>query len=284
MKFLITGINGQLGYDINKELLKRGFTNILAPTRDELDLTNEFLVEEVINDYKPDIIFHCAAYTAVDNAEEEKDLCYDVNVNATKYLIKCAKSINAKIIYISTDYVFDGSYDGLYKESDEVSPINYYGQTKYLGEEMVRKYDNHIIARISWVFGINGKNFIKTMLNLAQTKKEISVVSDQVGSPTYTKDLSKVLVDMALSEKKGTYHITNSEYCSWYELAKYVFEINNIDIIVNPILTKDYKTKAKRPLNSRLDKTKLEMDGFNKLPSWKDAVKRYNIELKKEGK
>ena len=283
MNFLITGINGQLGYDVKRELVKRGYNDILAPTRDEVDLTDEVLVKKVIGEYKPEVIFHCAAYTAVDRAEDEKEIAYDVNVNATKYIVECAKEVGAKLIYIITDYVFDGCKEGLYREDDKVSPINYYGETKYLGEEEVRSYSNHIIARISWVFGINGKNFIKTMLKLAETKDEISVVSDQVGSPTYTVDLSKVLVDMALSDKVGIYHITNEEYCSWYEFAKYIFEVNDIAMKVNPIMTKDYKTTAARPLNSKMNKEKLDNDGFSRLPDWKDAVRRYSKVLKKEG-
>lgn len=284
MKFLITGINGQLGYDVNRELLNRGYTDVLAPTREELDLTLENSVEKVILEYRPNVIIHCAAYTAVDKACDDKDTCHSVNVDGTKYISKYGKSVGAKIVYISTDYVFDGSKNGMYEVDDEVCPINYYGETKYLGEEEVRKCDNYIIARISWVFGINGKNFIKTMLKLAETKKELDVVSDQVGSPTYTKDLSKVLVDMALSENVGTYHITNEGFCSWYEFAKYIFEINNIDIKVNPIMTSDYKTTALRPINSKLSKSKLDEDGFNRLRNWKDAVLEYCNELKKEGK
>lgn len=283
MKFLITGVNGQLGYDVLKELKERGYQDILAPTREELDITNEDIVRKIILEYRPDVIFHCAAYTAVDFAEEERDKCYDVNVNGTKYLVEYAREVEAKFIYISTDYVFDGTKNGIYEVNDVACPVNYYGETKWLGEEMVRKYENHIIVRISWVFGIHGKNFIRTMLKLAETKKELGVVSDQVGSPTYTEDLSKRLVDMSLSQAIGTYHATNEGYCSWYEFAKYIFEINEIDIIVNPVLTKDYKTVAKRPLNSRLSKNHLEDDGFERLPSWQDAVKRYCKVLKKEG-
>lgn len=283
MKFLITGINGQLGYDVNLELLKRGYTDILAPTRDEMDLTNEEDVESVVLGFRPDVIFHCAAYTAVDKAEEEKEVCYDVNVNGSKYIAKYGNMVEAKVIYISTDYVFAGNKDGIYEEDDQISPVNYYGETKYLGEQEIKECASYIIARISWVFGINGKNFVKTMLKLAENKTELSVVSDQVGSPTYTKDLASVLVDMALSDKQGIYHITNEGYCSWYEFAKYIFEVNGIDMKVNPIMTKDYKTTADRPLNSKLSKDKLEMDGFKRLPDWKDAVKRYSKVLKKEG-
>lgn len=279
MKFLITGASGQLGYDVKLELLNRGYYDILSPSSSAMDLRNKDSVRDTILDYKPDIVFHCAAYTAVDKAEDERELCSDVNINGTKYIVEACSEVGAKLIFISTDYVFDGSKDGFYLEDDKVSPVNYYGKTKWLAEENVRGYDNHIITRISWVFGINGNNFVKTMLKLSDTRDEISVVSDQIGSPTYTKDLSKVLVDMALSDKKGTYHVTNDGTCSWYEFAKYIFESNNIDIVVNPIKTSDYPTKAKRPHNSRMSKEKLMNDGFSMLPDWKDAVDRYNKEL-----
>lgn len=279
MKFLITGASGQLGYDVKLELLNRGYYDILSPSSSVMDLRNKDSVRDTILDYKPDIVFHCAAYTAVDKAEDERELCSDVNINGTKYIVDACSEVGAKLIFISTDYVFDGSKDGFYLEDDKVSPVNYYGKTKWLAEENVRGYDNHIITRISWVFGINGNNFVKTMLKLSDTRDEISVVSDQIGSPTYTKDLSKVLVDMALSDKKGTYHVTNDGTCSWYEFAKYIFESNNIDIVVNPIKTSDYPTKAKRPHNSRMSKEKLMNDGFSMLPDWKDAVDRYNKEL-----
>lgn len=282
MKYLITGVNGQLGYDINKELNDRGYKDILAPSRDMLDITNKKIVEKIVLEYKPDIIFHCAAYTAVDKAEDEKELCYDINVNGTKYLVNTAKKIGAKIIYISTDYVFDGTKDGIYEVDDSACPVNYYGMTKYLGEKEILKYNNSIIVRISWVFGINGKNFIKTMLKLATTNKSINVIDDQVGSPTYTKDLARLLVDMALSDIKGIYHATNEGYCSWYEFAKYIFEVSNIDIEVNSIKTTQYKTKAKRPMKSRLSKETLDSINLKRLPNWQDAVKRYLKVLKKE--
>lgn len=284
MKFLITGVNGQLGHDVKEELMESGYSDILAPTSAEMDITKKEQVEEIVLDYQPDVIFHCAAYTAVDQAEDEKEKCYDINVNGTKYLTDAASLVQAKIIYISTDYVFDGTKDEGYDVDDETHPVNYYGETKYLGEEIVKKYENHIIVRISWVFGINGKNFVKTMLRLAETKSELSVVSDQIGSPTYTKDLSKLLVDMSLSDIRGTYHATNEGYCSWYDFAKTIFEVNHIDMKVSPILTKDYKTKAKRPLNSRLNKDCLDDVNLDRLPDWKDAVKRYCKVLKKEEK
>ena len=283
MKFFITGVNGQLGYDVKRELLERGYTDILAPTRVDLDITNEDAVKKMIREYRPSVIFHCAAYTAVDKAEEEQEKCYQVNVLGTKYLTEAAKEMDAKIIYISTDYVFDGTKEGLYQVEDKVNPVNYYGKTKYLGENFVREYDNHIIVRISWVFGINGKNFIRTMLNLAESHKELNVVCDQIGSPTYTKDLAGLLVNMFLSNVKGLYHVTNEGYCSWYEFAEFIFKESRKKVKVHPILTKDYKTIAKRPLNSKLSKESLDDIGMKRLPEWQDAVKRYIRELKKEG-
>ena len=283
MKFFITGVNGQLGYDVKRELLERGYTDILAPTRVDLDITNEDAVKKMIREYRPSVIFHCAAYTAVDKAEEEQEKCYQVNVLGTKYLTEAAKEVGAKIIYISTDYVFDGTKEGVYQIEDKVNPVNYYGKTKYLGENFIRAYDNHIIVRISWVFGINGKNFIRTMLNLAESHKELNVVCDQIGSPTYTKDLAGLLVNMFLSNVKGLYHVTNEGYCSWYEFAEFIFKESRKKVKVHPILTKDYKTIAKRPLNSKLSKESLDDIGMKRLPEWQDAVKRYIRELKKEG-
>ena len=283
MKFFITGVNGQLGYDVKRELLERGYTDILAPTRVDLDITNEDAVKKMIREYRPSVIFHCAAYTAVDKAEEEQEKCYQVNVLGTKYLTEAAKEVGAKIIYISTDYVFDGTKEGIYQIEDKVNPVNYYGKTKYLGENFVSKYENHIIVRISWVFGINGKNFIRTMLNLAESHKELNVVCDQIGSPTYTKDLAGLLVNMFLSNVKGLYHVTNEGYCSWYEFAEFIFKESRKKVKVHPILTKDYKTIAKRPLNSKLSKESLDDIEMKRLPEWQDAVKRYIHELKKEG-
>ncbi len=284
MRYLITGGSGQLGYDIIRELIERGENDYLAPTSKDMNITSQESVNKIIDNYKPDVIFHCAAYTAVDKAEEEKEKCYDINVNGTKYIAKAAKRNNSKVVYISTDYVFDGTKIGEYVPSDKPNPINYYGATKLLGEKEVSKLEDYLIVRISWVFGINGKNFIKTMLKLSETKNEISVVSDQIGSPTYTEDLSKLLLDMVKKNKKGLYFATNEEYCSWNEFAKYIFEINEKNIKVNEILTKDYKTLAKRPLNSKLNKDKLEVDGLEKLPSWKDATKRFCKTLKKENR
>lgn len=280
-KILVTGGSGQLGYDLVKKLKEKNY-EVLAPSSSEMNIMDEKSVTEVIEKFAPNIIFHCAAYTAVDKAEDEQEACYNINVNGTQNIVNVAKKINAKIVYISTDYVFDGTKDGIYTEEDKTNPINYYGYTKYCGEEIVKKIEDYLIVRISWVFGINGKNFIKTMLNLSQTKEEISVVSDQIGSPTFTEDLSDLLIRMIENNKYGIFHATNEDYCSWYEFAKYIFEINNINIKVNPILTKDYKTAAKRPLNSKLSKDKLESENLEKMPNWQDATRRYCKMLRKE--
>lgn len=282
MKYLITGGTGQLGYDIIKELINRNEKDYLAPSSKKMDITNQKQVEKIILNYKPDIIFHCAAYTAVDKAEEDRENCYNVNVNGTKNIVEVAKRINAKVVYISTDYVFDGTKKTEYETEDITNPINYYGYTKLLGEKEVQQLNDYLIVRISWVFGKNGKNFVKTMLNLAETKTELSIVSDQIGSPTYTKDLSKLLLDMIENNKKGLFFATNEDFCSWYEFAEYIFKINNINIKLNKVLTKDYKTLAKRPLNSKLSKNKLDEEGLTRLPSWQDATSRFCKVLKKE--
>lgn len=282
MKYLITGATGQLGYDIIQELNKRNELNYHAPTSEEMDITNNDVVMEVIKNYCPDVIFHCAAYTAVDKAEENKEMCYNVNVNGTKNIVDAAKQCGAKVVYISTDYVFDGTKNGPYLPEDETKPVNYYGYTKLCGEKEVSKLEDYLIVRISWVFGMNGNNFIKTMLRLAETKKEISVVSDQIGSPTYTEDLSKLLVDLVKNNKRGIFHATNEGYCTWNEFAKYIFEITGNDVVVNEILTKDYNTLATRPLNSKLSKDKLDEELIDRLPTWQDATKRFCKLLRKE--
>ena len=287
MKFLITGYNGQLGYDIVRELVSRGYKDYLAVDRSEMDITNKEEVDRVILEYRPDVIFHCAAWTAVDKAEDMEEACYNVNVVGTKNIVDASIEVGAKILYMSTDYVFDGKKEGLYVEDDKVNPISVYGKTKYLGEEEVRRNPKHYITRISWVFGINGNNFIKTMIKLSSTHDELTVVDDQVGTPTYTVDLSKLLVDMALTDKYGTYHSTNEEYCSWAEFASYIFDSNGIGTKVIPVSTEEYlkitgTKQAYRPRNSKLSKDKLKNSGFELLPSWKDATDRYCEELVKE--
>lgn len=287
MKYLITGVKGQLGYDIVRELKKRNETDILAVDVDEMDITDREQVFSVVKEYKPDTIIHCAAWTAVDKAEEEKELCEKVNVLGTKNLADASIEIDAKIIYISTDYVFDGTKEGIYEPTDQVNPKSVYGDTKYRGEEEVRRNPKHYITRVSWVFGINGKNFVRTMLNLSEKLDSLNIVDDQIGSPTYTVDLSKVLVDMAQKENYGTYHVTNEGFCSWAEFAEYIFASNNKTTKVNKVTTEEYleitgTKQAYRPRNSRMSKEKLTENGFEKLPTWQDAIDRYNEELKEE--
>ena len=287
MKYLITGVKGQLGYDIVRELKKRNETDILAVDVDEMDITDREQVFSVVKEYKPDTIIHCAAWTAVDKAEEEKELCEKVNVLGTKNLTDASIEIDAKIIYISTDYVFDGTKEGIYEPTDKVNPKSVYGDTKYRGDEEVRRNPKHYITRVSWVFGINGKNFVRTMLNLSEKLDSLNIVDDQIGSPTYTVDLSKVLVDMAQKDNYGTYHVTNEGFCSWAEFAEYIFTSNNKTTKVNKVTTEKYleitgTQQAYRPRNSRMSKEKLIENGFEKLPTWQDAIDRYNEELKEE--
>lgn len=291
MKYLITGYNGQLGYDIKRELINRGISEneILAIDKEEMDITNKSEVEFVFDKVKPEIVFHCAAWTAVDKAEDMEDIVEKVNVLGTKNIVDESLKYNSKVLYMSTDYVFDGTKNGIYEVDDKVNPKSVYGNTKYLGEEEVRRNPNHFITRISWVFGINGNNFIKTMLKLSENHKELNVVDDQIGSPTYTVDLAKLLVDMSETDKYGTYHVTNEGYCSWADFAKYIFESNNKEVLVNGVSTEQYlqltNTKqAYRPRNSKLSKEKLIENGFNKLPTWQDATDRYCQELKEKSK
>ena len=290
-RYLVTGVNGQLGYDIVRELKDRGEEDILALDIDDMDITNKEQVDKIVKAYNPDVIFHCAAWTAVDKAETLDDVCRSVNVIGTKNIADASIEVGAKLVYMSTDYVFDGTKDinELYNEEDTPNPKSVYGQTKFEGEEEVRKNPNHFITRISWVFGINGNNFIKTMLKLADKHPQLTVVDDQIGSPTYTVDLAKLLVEMAETEKYGTYHVNNEGYCSWAEFAKYIMEINEKDTEIIPVSTekyyegKDTSSIAYRPRNSKLDKTKLANE-FYRLPSWQDATKRYCKELKKDKK
>ena len=262
MKFLVTGYKGQLGYDIVRELKKRGYNDIIAIDKEELDITDEVATMDLITKEKPDVVFHCAAWTAVDKAEDCEDAVYKVNVEGTRSIMDASRKIGAKFFYISTDYVFDGTKEGLYLETDSVNPMSVYGKTKFLGEQEARKYKNSFIVRISWVFGINGNNFIKTMLKLSKTKTELNIVDDQIGSPTYTVDLAKILVDMAKTDKYGTYHVNNDGFCSWAEFAEYIFKVNNKDVKVNKVSTEEYlkitgTKQAYRPRNYQLGKMRL---------------------------
>lgn len=282
MKILVTGYTGQLGYDVVQEGLRHGL-EIAGVGSNNLDITNQKDVFLYVNKFKPDAIVHCAAYTAVDQAEDDRNQCYDVNVNGTRYLVTAAHNIKAKFLYVSTDYVFNGEGNEPFKESDTPNPIGYYGRTKFEGEEIVKSMlAEWFIVRISWVFGINGNNFVKTMLRLAETRNEINVVGDQIGSPTYTVDLAKLLINMVQSEKYGIYHASNEGYCSWYQFAQKIFRFTNRDIKINLISTEDYPTKAVRPKNSRMSKQKLIENGFNLLPTWQDALNRYLKELSQE--
>ena len=286
MKYLVTGVNGQLGYDVVKTLLASGVekSDICPTTSETMDITNKDVVRRVIEKFKPSVIIHCAAWTNVDGAEDEKEMCLKVNYEGTKHLVDAAKKENASIIVVSTDYVFDGKKDGIYEIDDSKNPQNVYGESKNLAESYALSYDKSFVVRTSWVFGINGKNFVKTMLRLAETKTELNVVCDQVGSPTYTVDLAKFLVNLAATNKYGIYHATNEGYCSWAEFAKYIFTSNGKDVLVHEISTREYPQKAVRPLNSRLSKKCLTDNGFDKLPTWQDAIDRYNKELVLERK
>ena len=274
---LVTGSTGQLGSDVVKELLKRGYST-LSPNRSEFNLCSEDSIRNYILNSNCEAIVHCAAYTQVDKAEDEKDLCIKINATATKHIAKCAKILDIPMIYISTDYVFDGTKDGEYTENDETNPINIYGESKLAGEKYVQEIlDKYYIVRTSWVFNINGKNFIETMLRLSKANNQLSIVNDQIGSPTYTKDLSRLLVDMLETSKYGLYHATNEGYCSWYEFADTIFKLANINIDIKAINSNEYASRAKRPLNSKLSKDKLIEYGFKPLPHWEDALKDYLI-------
>lgn len=286
LKILVTGVKGQLGYDCVKELTKRGYVNIKGIDIEDLDITNSDDVISYITNYNPDIVMHNAAWTAVDKAEQMPEAVYAVNALGPKYIAEACEKINAKLVYISTDYVFDGLGDKFYEVDDPKNGLSVYGKTKSQGEDFVTSIlDKYFIVRISWVFGLNGNNFIKTMLKLANMgKKELNVVCDQIGSPTYTADLAKLLCDMIETEKYGVYHATNEGVCSWYDFACEIFKQANLDVKVNPVTTEEYSklviNQAKRPLNSRMSKESLTKAGFSKLPCWQDALSRYLKELK----
>ena len=279
---MVTGGAGQLGYDVIKELKKRGYKDICAPTIEELDLTDKDAVDKAMDEFKPDLVIHCAAYTAVDNAEENEEAAENINVNATGYIAENCKKNNSKLIYISTDYVFDGSKDlnEVYETTDKTNPLSVYGKTKLQGERKALNNPKTFIVRTSWVFGINGKNFIKTMLGLSENKNELNIVSDQFGSPTYTVDLARLLCDMAETEKYGLYHANNEGYCNWAEFAEEIFRQNDKNVKVNYVTSEEYPQKANRPKNSKLSKNALVDNDFDLLPAWQDAVRRYSKELK----
>jgi dTDP-4-dehydrorhamnose reductase len=285
MKILVTGCNGQLGYDVVNEIEKRGYTAIGVDIQD-MDITDSLSAEKVIKEANPDAVIHCAAWTAVDAAEDNVEQCRLVNVTGTRNIVNICKTLDIKMAYVSTDYVFDGQGNRPWLPDDERKPLNVYGQTKYEGELAVENnLSKYFIVRIAWVFGVNGKNFVRTMLDLGKTQRNLTVVDDQIGSPTYTFDLARLLVDMAEAEKYGRYHATNEGFCSWYEFACEIFrqtaEINPTykDIVVVPVDSSAYPAKAKRPSNSRMSKDKLSDNGFDRLPSWQDALSRYLKEI-----
>lgn len=307
MKVFVTGVAGQLGHDVMNELNKRGYEGIgsdIAPEYSgvqdgsavatmpyvSLDITNKENVENVLTELKPDVIVHCAAWTAVDLAEDDDKVerVRSINAGGTENIAKVCKKLDSKMVYISTDYVFDGQgTEPWTPDCTAYKPLNVYGQTKLEGELAVSvNLDKYFIVRIAWVFGVNGKNFIKTMLNVAKTHSTLRVVNDQIGTPTYTYDLARLLVDMIETEKYGYYHATNEGgYISWYEFTKEIFrqavemgrmEYAEDNVSVIPVTTEEYGiSKAKRPYNSKLDKRKLLENGFEPLPTWQDALKRY---------
>lgn len=279
MRVFVTGVKGQLGYDVMNELEKQGLEGIGVDI-DEMDITDADQVNKVIKEAAPDAVIHCAAYTAVDAAEDNEEICRKVNAQGTENIAKVCEELDIKMMYISTDYVFNGQGERPWEPDDESEPLNVYGQTKYEGElaieEHVKKF---FTVRIAWVFGVNGKNFIKTMLNLGKTHDHLTVVNDQTGSPTYTYDLARLLVDMIQTDKYGRYHATNEGLCTWYEFACEIFKQAGMDVSVAPVSSDEYPAKAKRPSNSRMDKSKLTANGFQPLPTWQDALSRYLKEI-----
>ena len=302
MKVLVTGIAGQLGHDVMNELHKRGYEGVgsdIAPQYSgaddgtavtkmdyvQMDITNSEEVTETIKKVNPDVVVHCAAWTAVDLAEESenKDKVMAINVGGTENIARVCKELDCKMVYISTDYVFDGYGTRPWKEDcKDYAPLNIYGESKLMGEKVVSlKLEKYFIVRIAWVFGVNGNNFIKTMLNVGKKFDTLKVVNDQIGTPTYTYDLSRLLVDMIETDKYGYYHATNEGgYISWYDFACEIFKQAGYKTKVNPVTTEEYGvSKARRPFNSRLNKTKLVDNGFTPLPDWKDALNRYLKEI-----
>ncbi len=280
MKVLVTGVKGQLGYDVVRELEKRGHEAVGVDI-EEMDITDAAQVSKVIKETAPEAVIHCSAYTAVDRAEDEEELCRRVNAEGTENIAKVCAELDCKLLYISTDYIFSGDGERPWEPDDEPNPLNTYGQTKYEGELAVKTRCNKFyIVRISWVFGVNGNNFVKTMLRLGKENGAVKVVEDQIGSPTYTDDLSVLLVDMIETDAYGEYHATNEGICSWYEFAKEIFAAAGMDdVSVTPVSSDEFPVKAKRPKNSRMSKEKLVKNGFNKLPAWQDAVRRYVGEI-----
>ena len=291
MKAFVTGIGGQLGYDVMLELARRGHEAVgsdLKPPAVPLDITDEAAVSKTIAQVRPDVVIHCAAWTAVGAAEEpeNREQVFAINEMGTRHLAAASRAVNAKMIYISTDYVFDGQGVRPWQPDDAAfAPLNVYGQSKLAGERAVEELlERYFIVRIAWVFGKNGKNFVKTMVNVGRTHDTVRVVNDQFGTPTYTFDLARLLVDMAETEKYGRYHVTNTGgYISWYDFTREIYRQAGMDVRVLPVTTEEYGlSRAARPRNSRLNQDKLRQMGFAPLPSWQDALGRYLKELNQE--
>lgn len=284
MRILVTGVKGQLGHDVVNEMVKRGLEPV-GVDLEEMDITDAGACRKVITESKVDAVIHCAAYTAVDAAEDNVDVCRKVNADGTRNIAEVCRDLDIKMMYISTDYVFNGGGERPWEPDDHREPLNVYGLTKYEGEIAVEQnVQKYFIVRIAWVFGVNGKNFIKTMLRLGKEKGAVSVVNDQIGSPTYTYDLARLLVDMIQTDKYGRYHATNEGLCSWYEFACEIFRQAGMDEVkVTPVDSDGFPAKAKRPSNSRMSKEKLTENGFERLPSWQNALERYLKALKENG-
>ncbi len=280
MKILVTGFNGQLGYDVVRKISSDD--ECIGVDIQDFDITDKAQTMEYIKNYRPDAVVHCAAYTAVDKAEDDAENCYKVNVIGTKNIAEACKEINAKMLYVSTDYVYGGKGSEPIEPTAQTDPQNVYGRTKLEGEEAVKSIlDKYFIVRTSWVFGINGNNFVKTMLRLAESRDVLNVVDDQVGSPTYTPDLAELIVKMIATSAYGTYNATNEGFCSWAEFASEIMKQGNKATKINPIPSSEYPTRATRPLNSRLSKECISAFGY--LPTWQDALKRYFFELEYKG-
>lgn len=279
MKILVTGYNGQLGYDVVKELNSRS-VECRGVDREDFDITDRDETVGYICDYAPDAVIHCAAYTAVDRAEDDEENCRKVNADGTENIAVACEKLRAKMLYVSTDYVYGGDGEAPFETDSPTNPKNVYGVTKLEGEKAVMKYiDKFFIVRTSWVFGINGNNFVKTMLRLGDEKESLNVVCDQVGSPTYTPDLARLICDLIVTEKYGIYHGTNENFCSWAEFAAEIMKLGGKKTVINPVPSSEYPTKAERPHNSRLSKKCLDEAGIKRLPTWQDALKRFLKEM-----
>jgi dTDP-4-dehydrorhamnose reductase len=275
MKVLVTGANGQLGHDLMRHLPERGVECRGIDIQD-LDLTDREATRAFLFEYAPDVVMHCAAYTAVDRAEAEPETCKSINADATRTIAEVCNELDAVMVYISTDYVFDGEGDAPYETDAPKGPKSIYGATKAEGEDAVTEnLQKFFLVRISWVFGLNGKNFVRTMLQLGAKKESLSVVDDQVGSPTYTFDLSRLLCDMIETDRYGVYHATNEGFCSWAAFARAIMQKAGLPCRIHPIKTSEYPSPAVRPLNSRLSKRSLDEAGFRRLPPWEDALERF---------